>query len=140
MTASGRSKRQRRVFLLSPARCDGERAKVLLNPRATFPLAVRLREQGVELGEAFSFLSGRYFRGKLTYAHAFAHPPRGVAPTLVITTDRGLMAPEERVTRDDLLAFAEVDIASGNARHRTPLRAHGEVLARAITGSALVVL
>jgi hypothetical protein len=140
MTASERSNRQRRVFLLSPARCDGERAKVLLNPRATFALAVRLREGGVELGEVFSFLSGLYFRGKLTYARAFAYPPKGVAPTLVITTDRGLMAPEERVTRDDLLDFAQVDIAAGGERHRTPLRRHAEALAGAITPRTLVVL
>jgi hypothetical protein len=132
--------RPRRVFLLSPARCDGERAKVLLNPRATFPLAVRLREEGAELAEVFSFLSGLYFRGKLTYARAFAHPPKGVAPTLVITTDRGLMTPEERVTRDDLLSFAQVDIASGDTRHRTPLRGHAETLSRAITPRTLVVL
>jgi hypothetical protein len=133
--------RQRRVFLLSPARCDGERAKVLLNPRATFPLAVRLREgEGAELGEVFSFLSGLYFRGKLTYARAFAHPPSGVPPALVITTDRGLMTPERRVTRDDLLDFAQLDIASGDARHRAPLRRDGEALARAITARTLVVL
>ena len=28
-----------RIFLLSPARCDGPRARVLLNPAADFPLA-----------------------------------------------------------------------------------------------------
>ena len=33
-----------RIFLLSPARCDGERAKLILNPRAEFPLAHALRE------------------------------------------------------------------------------------------------
>jgi hypothetical protein len=133
--------RTRRVFLLSPARCDGERARILLNPRATFPLAMRLREaDGEELGEVFSFLSGLYFRGKLTYARAFAHPPNGVHPALVITTDRGLMTPEQRVTRDDLLEFAQLDIASGDPRHRTPLRRDGEALARAITPRTLVVL
>ena len=31
------------TFLLSPARCDGKRAKVLLNPAATYPLS---RERG----------------------------------------------------------------------------------------------
>ena len=132
--------RERHVFLLSPARCDGERAKVLLNPRATFPLAVRLQEAGVELGEAFSFLSGLYFRGKLTYARTFAQPPQGVAAALVITTDRGLMSPDERVTRDDLLRFAQLDIASGDARYRAPLRRDGEALAQALPERARVVL
>src|SRR6266550_2291090 len=75
-----------RVFLLSPARCDGERAKVLFNPNATFDLARRIREpDGAPLGEVFSFLSGLYFRGKLTYARTFATRPRRVAPVQVIT-------------------------------------------------------
>ena len=39
------------VFLLSPARCDGRRAQVVLNPNATFDLATRLREPaGASLG------------------------------------------------------------------------------------------
>src|SRR5687768_10417651 len=32
----------RRVFLLSPARCDGERAKLLTDPDARSPLATQL--------------------------------------------------------------------------------------------------
>jgi hypothetical protein len=132
--------RPRQVFLLSPARCDGERAKVLLNPRATFALAVRLREEGAELGEVFSFLSGLYFRGKLAYARAFANAPKGVAPALVITTDRGLMRPEDSVHRDDLLRFAEVDIASGGARHRDPLRRDGQALLEALPRTTRIVL
>ena len=35
-----------RIFLLSPARSDGERAEMMLSPRASFPLAQRLREPG----------------------------------------------------------------------------------------------
>lgn len=132
--------RRRQVFLLSPARCDGERARVLLNPTATFPLAVRLRTEGAELGEVFSFLSGLYFRGKLAYARAFAHAPKGAPPALVITTDRGLMLPEDRVTRDDLLRFAEVDIASAGARHRDPLRRDGQALLERLPKTARVVL
>jgi len=31
---------------------------------------------GAPIGEIFTFLSGLYFRGKLTYAEAFARPPR----------------------------------------------------------------
>ena len=103
-----------RVFLLSPARTDGLRAKLLFNPRATFPLAVRLRTpEGAELGEVFSFLSGLYFRGKLTYARAFASPPRRAPGILVITPERGLAPPETRVTIDDLHEFSQVDIAAG---------------------------
>src|SRR5438552_7980884 len=59
------------VFLLSPASCSGQRAALLFNERAQFFLARRLRKEGATLGEVFSFLSGLYFRGKLTYARAF---------------------------------------------------------------------
>jgi hypothetical protein len=131
----------RRVFLLSPARCDGERAKLLIDPRARSPLAERLRQaEGAPLGEVFSFLSSLYFRGKLTYARVFANPPRGVAPSLVITADRGLMSPDERVRRDDLLAFARVDIAGGDERYLAPLRRDVAVLARKLGRSLAVLL
>ena len=111
------------AFLLSPARCDGARAKQLFNPRATFPLAVRLREpDGVELGEAFSFLSGLYFRGKLTYAEAFAGPQVTWPPVRIITTDRGLASPRTRVRLDDMLAFAGIDIGAADPRFIEPLR------------------
>lgn len=55
----------RRVFLLSPASCSGRRAGYLLREGAKFDLARRLRSEGVTLGEAFTFMSGLYFRGKL---------------------------------------------------------------------------
>ncbi|HYF57157.1 MAG TPA: hypothetical protein VEA41_23105, partial [Salinarimonas sp.] len=127
-----------RVFLLSPARCDGERAKLLTDPQGRSELAARLREpDGVPLGEVFSFLSSLYFRGKLTYARVFANPPRGVRPALVITADRGLMSPDDRVRRDDLLAFAQVDIAGGDERYVAPLRRDVAALARKV-GRSLV--
>jgi hypothetical protein len=130
----------RRVFLLSPARCDGERAKLLIDPNARSELAARLRtREGVPLGEVFSFLSALYFRGKLTYARVFASPPRGVRPALVITADRGLMSPDEHVRRDDLVAFAGVDIAGGDERYLAPLRRDVATLARKL-GESLVVL
>jgi hypothetical protein len=104
------------VFLLSPARCDGKRAKILLNPAATFALAMRLREpEGAPIGEVFAFLSGLYFRGKLAYAGAF-----GPRSTYVITTDRGLVTPHTRVTRADLEAFACVDLADAGDEFQVP--------------------
>jgi hypothetical protein len=110
-----------RVFLLSPASCGGERARLLLREEASFPLALELRERGAPLGEVFAFLSGLYFRGKLAYARAFAAPPGGIAGALVITPTRGLVDPLARVTRDDLLEFADVDVATGGERYRGPL-------------------
>lgn len=129
------------VFLLSPARCDGGRARMLLNPAASFELAERLRtDRGAPLGEVFSFLSGLYFRGKLAYAHAFGRR-RGDAPTsYVITTDRGLVLPMEHVRREDLLAFSRVDIAAGDERYVAPLHAAAERLHAELTPRARIVL
>ncbi len=110
-----------RIFLLSPAHCGGKRAAVLLNQRAAFPLAQRLRSAGVTLGEAFSFLSGLYFRGKLTYADRFARPPAGSAGIQIITTDRGLLAADTAIGVGDLRAFGTVDIRADHPRYRTPL-------------------
>ena len=110
-----------RIFLLSPAHCGGKRTAVLLNQRAEFPLARRLRSAGVTLGEAFSFLSGLYFRGKLTYADRFARPPAGSSGVQVITTDRGLVAAATAIGVEDLRAFGTVDIRADHPRFRTPL-------------------
>ena len=111
-----------RIFLLSPAHCGGKRAELLLNQRAEFPLAVRLRSAaGVTLGEAFSFLSGLYFRGKLTYAHRFAFPPAGKTGVQVITTDRGLLSADCQIGLEDLRRFGTVDISSEEPGYRVPL-------------------
>lgn len=130
-----------RVFLLSPARSDGERAKLLIDPDGRSSLAIQLRDpDGAQLGEVFSFLSSLYFRGKLTYARAFANPPEGASSALVITADRGLVPPETVVRREDLVAFSSVDIAGGDERYLGPLRRDATALARTIDSSTLVVL
>jgi hypothetical protein len=132
---------RRRVFLLSPARCDGRRAQILLNERADFALARELRtDEGAAIGDVFSFLSGLYFRGKIAYAQTFAHPPERVAPIVVITTDRGLVPPETRVRIDDLVRFSKVDLASGDARFHSPLKRDADALAAGFDESALAVL
>jgi hypothetical protein len=131
-----------RIFLLSPARCDGRRAQMLLNPNAAFDLAQRIRPHGggAPIGEVFSFLSGLYFRGKLAYANAFSAQSAGGVPPRVITTDRGLVTTDTPIRRDDLLAFASVDIASGDDRYLAPLRRDAERLAEALGKSGEVVL
>lgn len=110
-----------RIFLLSPAHCGGKRAQVLLNERATFPLAVRLRSPGITLGEAFSFLSGLYFRGKLAYAERFSRPPGNAPGVQVITTDRGLLAGNALVDAAELQRFGTVDISEEHPGYRRPL-------------------
>jgi hypothetical protein len=129
------------VFLLSPAYCGGRRATMLLRPGSTIPLAERLRAGTLTLGEAFSFCSGLYFRGKLTYARAFGQSSGGHAePTLVITPTRGLLAPDTPVTADLLLEFASVDVSADDPRYRLPLERTVSELALALAPGARVVL
>jgi hypothetical protein len=111
-----------RVFLLSPAYCGAERARLVLRPEAKFDLACRLRtRKGASLGEVFSFVSGLYFRGKLTYARAFARPPGGVSGVMVITPCQGLRSPDFRVDVPLIRRYGQVDIATADARFRRPL-------------------
>lgn len=117
---------------------DGQRARVLLNPSATFPLALRLRRRGITLGEAFTFASGLYFRGKLTYSQAFAKT--GGVRIRVITTNAGLVAPSRRVTTADLAAFGAVDIQADDPRYHGPLRRHAQALARRLAQGGQVIL
>ncbi len=113
-----------RVFLLSPAHAGGKRAELLLRDGAAFALAARLRgPEGIALGEAFSFMSGLYFRGKLAYARQFGRPPEGLAGALVITANRGLLPADTPVRPDDLRALGLVDIRSTDPRYRAPLLA-----------------
>ncbi len=118
-----------RIFLLSPAFCGGQRAKILFNPAADFPLALRLRSGGVPIGELFAFLSGLYFRGKLAYARAFDQPPHGISGLYVITPTRGLVDPDTLLTLDDMREFAEVNIASQSGRFLEPLARDAQSIA-----------
>ena len=134
------------MFLLSPANCSGPRAKMVLSERAEFDLAARLRSRhGVAIGEVFAFVSGLYFKGKLTYALAFARPPDPGAPVagsgaLVITPNAGLRPVETAVTADALRAFAGVDIAANDPRYRGPLVASAKALAEEIGPECDVIL
>lgn len=127
-----------RTFLLSPAYAGGRRAQMLLNERAQFALAHRLRAgEAVSLGEVFSFLSGLYFRGKLAYANTFATDFERV---LVITPTRGLVPALTTVTLADLREFAEVDIEENDPRYRKPLERDLRRLVRRLTLGCDVVL
>jgi len=109
------------VFLLSPAYCGGRRAKALLNPKSDFVSARRLKDGTLSLGEAFSFMSGLYFRGKLAYAQAFGRAIDADLRTLVITPTRGLQRPDWTVTPDIIREFAGVDVDTDDPRYRRPL-------------------
>ena len=130
-----------RVFLLSPASCGGARAGLVLDARAHVDLALRVRAPGgAPLGDVFAFLSGLYFRGKLTYASAFARPHAGVPGALVITPTRGLVVPDQPVTLDERREFAGIDLDAGDARYRGPLERDTAALAGALGPDCEVVL
>ena len=130
-----------RVFLLSPAHCGGERARLLFREGADFDLARRVRRPpGAPLGEVFAFLSGLYFRRKLAYAQAFACPPAGVAGVYVITPNEGLRPADDLVDLARLRGFAQVDIDADDARYHHPLRRDARRLAAALTLAGEVVL
>ena len=134
-------RRPSRIFLLSPAHCGGERARLVLDARVRFDLARRVRDgSGAPLGEVFSFLSGLYFRGKLAYARAFARPLADDAGIYVITPTEGLRLADEPVDLARLQAFARVDIASNDPRYREPLERDVRRLAARIDVQGEVIL
>jgi len=127
-----------RVFLLSPANCGGERARLVMSRRAEFPLARQLRSRkGAPLGDVFAFVSGLYFRGKLAYAQAFAEHPDAVH---IITANAGLLPADTLVRLAHLRAAARVDISLTNPRYRRPLERSAERLAARLGGEATAVL
>jgi hypothetical protein len=134
--------RKPRLFLLSPASCGGKRASLLFNAAANFTIAQRIRStSGAPLGEVFSFLSGLYFRGKLTYARTFENPPSETIPGIhIITPTDGLCLPDLMVTLEDLKAFAEVPIEVKEPRYRVPLERDAVALADQLGPNSEVVL
>jgi hypothetical protein len=135
-----------RVFLLSPANCNGRRGAQLLSPHARSDAAERLRSpQGIPLGELFSLVSGLYFRGKLTYARHFAAPPEIDNPIIgsgvhVITTNAGLRGPETPVTGAAIRQFAAENIDPDNRAYRLPLEQSAKALRREIGDCEVVLL
>ena len=119
---------------------------MVMSERASFPLAMRLRgEEGAPIGEVFSFLSGLYFRGKVTYARAFAAPPDPESPisgagVFVITPTAGLRSADTLVTLDALRTFASVDVDAGNPKYRRPLERSARAIAADIGDCGVVLL
>ncbi|HEX2570359.1 MAG TPA: hypothetical protein VH877_12440 [Polyangia bacterium] len=133
-----------RIFLLSPAQCGGLRAEQLLSPRATSPLARQLQSRaGATIGEVFTYLSALYFRGKLTYARAFARPPDAIAPAggvLVITPAAGLLPVDAPLDAAGLRAFGRTEIELTNPAYRQPLEASARTLRELASGCEVVLL
>jgi hypothetical protein len=138
--AKGDAARAKRIFLLSPANAAGKRAQLLLREGATFGLARRLQNGGLPLGEAFSFISGLYFRGKLAYANAFASAPDGVPGALVITACGGLLPPETPVSREQLCLISSAPVEASEPRYRIPLERDARLVAAHLGDDCEVVL
>ena len=129
-----------RVFLLSPVRMAGERAKLLASPRARFELAHRFQAGGAPIGELMSFVSGLYFRGKVSYARAFARPPTGRPGVLVIAPGVGFLDADAHITPADFAAQAAIEISAREPRFTGPLREASAALARDVGDHTEVVL
>ena len=135
-----------RIFLLSPANCGGVRARQVISPNARFALAEELRSpRGAMLGDVFAFVSGLYFRGKLTYALRFAAPPEPDNPVIgsgvyVITPNAGLRSPNTLVTLEAMRTFAQGNVDPDNPGYRRPLERSARVLVQEIGPGCEVVL
>jgi hypothetical protein len=129
-----------RVFVLSPANCNGVRAQWLLRKNSRSDLAQRLRNPGAPLGEVFTFLSALYFRGKLTYALAFSRPPSDCPGIFVITPTAGLVPHDALIRLQNLRRFAAVPIHVKNQVYCSSLRRTAKKLASRIGPDCDVVL
>ena len=118
----------------------------MLSPKAQFALAMELKSRrGAMLGDVFMFVSGLYFRGKLTYALRFAAPPERDNPVVgcgvhIITPTAGLRSPDTLITHRALRQLAEGDIHQDNAKYRRPLERSARALQREIGPECDVVL
>ena len=110
------------VFLLSPAKLSGKRGQLLLNPAAKFALAAQLRSQaGAPLAQVFSFVSGLYFRGKVSYAERFGRAPEPAPSALIISAGGGLCRLDEPVTAERLRDWMNVAVDARNPHFTAPL-------------------
>ena len=136
-----------RVFLLSPASTSGVRAGQLTSPRARFEAAERYRSpEGVTIGEAFTFMSSLYFRGKITYARHFSSPPPGLAlgtpddGILVIAPGFGLVPTGWPVTPERMKKLKRTPVDLECRAYCRPMKEHAEQLRDLIGDSTRVIL
>lgn len=115
---------------------------MILRQEAEFPEAKALHSAGgLPQGEAFSFMSALYFRGKCAYAERFARPPAGHPGALVITSTRGLLPLGTPVTADVIREFASVKVDPSEPAYREPLeRSAYELAGRLASGGVAILL
>jgi hypothetical protein len=95
------------LFLLSPAKCGGERAQQLLRSERS-ELGRQLRAGEANIGDVFTWLSALYFRGKVTYAKHFA----GTGRVLIMTVGTGLATPDTPLTAARFRSMGKLDVES----------------------------
>jgi hypothetical protein len=117
------------VFLLSPAKLSGVRGNQLQSRAADFDVARRLRSaEGAPLGDVFSFVSGLYFRGKMSYALKFGRAPDELPSAFVMTAGGGLCLLDERVSLERVRNWAAFAIHEHNPHFTAPLIRHASAL------------
>jgi hypothetical protein len=94
---------------------------------------MRLRAEGVPIGELFAHMSGLYFRGKITYAQRFGR-------AYVITPDEGLVPAEQPIRSQVLVRFGNAEISLDNPDYRLPLELTARELAASCARDAQFVL
>lgn len=133
-----------KIFLLSPASLNGERAKLLLSPTARSETARQIRSpEGASLEDVFTFVSSLYFRGKMAYVRRFAAPPPGFpreGSALVIAAGFGLVPPDWRIDREraEVLRNTPIDLKCPD--YVEPMRRHLQTLHANLPASTPVVL
>jgi len=130
----------KRVFVLSPASCNGVRARWILRKNSRSELAQRLRADGAPLGEVFSFLSALYFRGKLAYAQSFAEPPSSCPGILIITPTAGLVPHDTIIRLARLRGFSRGRIDVKDRHYCSSLRRSATKLATQVGSDCELVL
>ena len=128
-----------RLFLLSPAHVGGLRAQLLLNSKAPFPLARQFHQTGLPIATVFTFTSGLYFRGKITYANQFGRTANGDI-IRVITSNDGLVDPNEVIGPRELRAYGQTEIDPKDPRFHEPLRRDAQLLARRLGRKGQAIL
>jgi len=139
-SASANRSAPNKIFLISPANASGVRARLILDDSARTALAQRIRETGAPLGEIFSFISGLYFRGKLTYARAYANPPSGAEGIFIITASGGLISPDRVFTLRELREVVAGTVHENHAPYRKPLERDARSLCTRIDRHCQAVL
>lgn len=126
-----------KVFLLSPANLNGERARQLMSPTATFEAAQLYRSpEGVPIALAFAFMSALYFRGKIAYAMHFSD----LENTYVIAPGFGLVAPAWTITEERMKILRRTPVDVRKRNYRKPLERDALALAQTLDSKSQVVL